>query len=151
MQRADNDREANGLARLFAGMAARAMSGRLDRALANGAEPSTNRLLATRAAQLTSRSTRFNVAGVLELDLHEARWFHAQDDIAPRARQRELLRASPELQQLIDRLLDDREVRAQGIARLQQLLIEDRGRINGNEQPGTLQHELKAAIDLLAG
>ena len=69
MQRADNDREANAIARLASGMAARAMSGRLDRALANGAEPSANRLLAKRAAQLTSRSTRSNVAGVLVLDL----------------------------------------------------------------------------------
>ena len=49
MQRPDNDREANAVARLFTGMAARAMPGRLERALANGAEPSTNRLLASRS------------------------------------------------------------------------------------------------------
>ena len=149
MQRVDNHREVSAIARLASGMAARAMSGRLDRALANGAEPSTNRLLATRAAQLTSRSARSNVASVLELDLNEGRWFHSQDDTAPRARQRELLRASHELEQLIDRLLDDRDVRAQGIARLQQLLTDDRGPMNGHGQPGTLQHELSAAIDLL--
>lgn len=149
MQPTENDREANAVARLLTGMAARLRSGRLDRALADGAEPSTDRLLATRAAQLTSRWTRSNVAGALEASLKEARWFHSQDDVAPRARQRELFLASGELQQLIDRLLDDRDVRAQGIARLHQLLTDDRGPMHGHRPPGTLQQELRAANELL--
>lgn len=137
------------IARIMNGIAARALSGRLDRALAGGARADTDRLLEARAAQLTSRQTRKSLVAVLEADLDEASWFHSQDDVAPRARQRELFRAKSELQQLIERLRDERDVSAQGIAALRQLLTDDRGPAYGYGPPGSLGRALKAAIDLL--
>lgn len=137
------------IARILNDITARARSGRLDRALADGAQPGTDRLLATRAAQLTSRQTRNSLVAVLQADIDEASWFHSQDDVAPRARQRELLKAKSELQQLIDRLRDEREVSAQGVAHLQQLVTDHRGPMHGYGPPGSLGQALKAAIDQL--
>ena len=67
----------------------------------------------------------------------------------PGARQRALVQASRELRQLADRLRDDRDMRAHGIARLQLLLTDERGQMYGHGQPGSRQQELKAALDLL--
>jgi hypothetical protein len=137
------------IARITNGIAAHALSGRLDRALAGGARADTDRLLEARATQLTSRQTRNSLVAVLEADLDEAFWFHWQADVVPRSRQRELFRAKSELQQVIARLRDEREVSAQGIALLRQLLTDGRGPAYGHGPPGSLGRALKAAIDLL--
>jgi len=137
------------IARITNGIAARALSGRLDRALAGGARADTDRLLEARATQLTSRQTRKSLVAVLEADLDEAWSYHCQDAVVPGSRQRELFRAKSELQQLIVRLSDEREVSAQGIALLQHLLTDGHGPAYGHGPPGSLGQALKAAIDLL--
>jgi hypothetical protein len=86
---------------------------------------------------------------VLQADIDEGSWFHSQSDVPPRARQRESFKATSELQRLIDRLNDEREVSAQGIAHLQQLVTDHRGPMYGHGPPGSLGHALKAALDRL--
>lgn len=131
------------------GVVARVRSERLDRALADGGDPSSCRLLAARAEQLTTRQSRDSLIAVLQADLDEAIWFHSQDEIGPRRRQRELFKARAELQLLIVRLGDDGEVTAQGIARLRRLVTDHLGPMYGYGSPGTLARVLRMAIEQL--
>ncbi len=58
---------------VFAGIGARLCAGRLDAALASGVEPTSDRLLARRAAQLTNPRTRERFADALDACVAHAR------------------------------------------------------------------------------
>lgn len=101
-------------------------SGRLDRALADGADPAQDRLLAYRASQLTSARARRRLAGALAGHLEQANAPQARRrrSAAVPVRGRALREASPEARRAIDLLWGEGEVQAQGVARIKLLLTD---------------------------
>ena len=138
-----------GVTQTFFGVIARVRSAGLDRVIADGVDPNGDRLLAARAEQLMSRQSRDSLIAVLRADLDEAIWFCSQDELDPRRRQRELFKARAELQRLIDCLTGEKEISAQGIARLRRLVTDHLGPMYGHGPPGTLERTLRTAIEQL--
>jgi len=105
--------------------AARLRGGALDRALLEGADPSTSRALAARASLLTSRRSRDEIARALDALVRRAqgpqrRWW----DLSQREA---ILENSSELHALAMTLTRDRVVYAAGVAHLRQLVTDGTG------------------------
>ena len=121
----------------------------LDRALAAGVDPAAGALLARRASQLTTRRSRAGFVRALEAHLAEARRPRARSSAAVPLCRGEVLHAAPEIRRLVVCLRDDREIRAQSIARVRRLLTDGTGPLYAYSPPGTLARAVAAAIDCL--
>ncbi len=128
---------------------ARMRADQLDRALAAGADPAAGALLARRASQLTIRRIRAGLALALEAHLAEARGPRKRTSAAVPLRRSEVLYAAPEIRRLVGRLRDDREIRAQGTARVRRLLTDGTSPLYAHSPPGTLAKAVAAAVDSL--
>jgi hypothetical protein len=89
---------------VFAGIGARLCAGRLDAALASGVEQSSDRLLARRAVQLTSRRRRKRFADALDAGLARAHKPSPGSRAAVPVNRREVLLAQAELRRLVAQL-----------------------------------------------
>jgi hypothetical protein len=135
--------------RLVVRLRARARRLKLDRLLADGADPSASPLLAARAAQLVDPSTRQRIAAYLEQFARTAN--------RPRSRVRTLpLRGAVRPNQ--DALLDlARTLRrpqpyyARGIAMLELTLADGTGPAYTDPTGDGLAHQLAAAVQALTG
>jgi hypothetical protein len=111
--------------RAFSRLSARVLSGRLDRALLDGADPATSPRLAARAAQLSSPGTRAALADALDGLVRAAqgpqrRWWALASPSSVRANSSEL--------HALASLLDSRTpVYARGVAHVNQLLHDGSG------------------------
>jgi hypothetical protein len=129
-------------------LAARLRSGTLDRALIAGADPARSGALAARAALLTSRRCRTEVAEGLERLVGAARgpqrrWW----DLGHREA---VLENSRELQELAMELRGDSPVYASGVARLHRLIVDGTGPAHGG-RASALARELSDARAALGG
>ena len=122
---------------------------RADLATAAGADPAARALLARRASQLTIRRIRAGLARALEAHLAEARRPRKRTSAAVPLRRREVLYAAPEIRRLVGCLRDDREIRAQGTARVRRLLTDGTSPLYAHSPPGALATAVAAAIDSL--
>jgi len=134
---------------LFASLGARIYSGRLDRALATGADATSGVLLARRAVQLTSWRARAKSADVLEVHLSGARRPSPGFSAAIPVCRGEVLRARRELRPLIEHLRSADAVRAQGMARIQRLLTDGTSPLYADSPRGTLAQVLAGATECL--
>jgi hypothetical protein len=133
----------------FASIAAFVSSGRLDRALATGTDPTAGLLLERRGAQLTSRRARRLAADVLGSHLVRVRKPRTGLTAAIPVQRGELLRASRETRLLIEILRADGDVRAQGMARIHRLLSDGASPLYADSPRGTLAQTLIAATECM--
>ncbi len=127
-------------------IAARVQASRLDRALARGDDPTSDRVLHRRAQQLTTRRARERLANALEAHLAEARRpaRRGHGPAVPLCRV-EVLRAAPELRRLALCLRGNGEVPAQAIAHVRGLLTDGHGPLYQHSPPGTLARVFRSA------
>ncbi len=123
----------------------------LTRALAEGADPSARPDLALRAQQLTSTRTRRTLARTLRricAEAHARALTRSQIVIIERAA---VIDAEEQITSLIDRLLDPRPVRAQGVA-IAERMITNAGRspLYNAGDPGALRRLVLAAETAMA-
>ncbi len=127
-------------------IAARVQAPRLDRALARGDDPTSDRVLHRRAQQLTTRRARERLADALEAHLAEAHRpaRRGYGPAVPLCRV-EVLWAAPELRRLALCLRGNGEVPAQAIARVRRLLTDGHGPLYQHSPPGTLARVFRSA------
>jgi len=124
-------------------VAARVLAGRLDRALIDGADPSTSPLLAARAAMLTSRSTRSELADGLDVLLASAQRPPSRARALPR--HASVLANAALLRELAAVLRGPAPLYAQGIARVRRLLTDGTGPMYAGRDGTALERELRGA------
>jgi hypothetical protein len=122
---------------------ARVLGARLDRALIAGADPSKSPLLAARAARLTSRDTRSQLADGLDVVLASAQQPPSRSKALPR--HSTVLANAGLLRELAGILRGPAPLYAGGIARVQRLLTDGTGPMYGTRDGVALERELRAA------
>jgi hypothetical protein len=125
---------------------ARIRAGRLDSALAGGASPDSAIELALRAQVLEGMRARHDVAHGAQRILSTAAGGRMAVPIC-RDRVRD---CSPELSELISRLLAPGPVSAQGVAQAMALFTDARGPLYYRASPVDLRTGLRAAVDALS-
>jgi hypothetical protein len=126
-------------------MNAQLHAGRLDQELAEGADPGTSAILRQRARQLTSRRERERLASTLQTRLDEARAPNVSFSSAIPTQKREILRATQQLLELIDRLRQPQPIEVRGAARIRRLLIDGASPLYANSPEGALAQTLRTA------
>jgi RecA/RadA recombinase len=106
-------------------LAARVRATKLDRELIEGVDPATSPRLAARAAQLTARPMRAEIANGLQRLLLSAG--QAADRIHVRPASRAVRANAPDLEELVELLRGDRLLYAQGLAMLHDLVVDGTG------------------------
>jgi hypothetical protein len=124
-------------------LAARLLAGRLDRALIDGADPSTSPRLAARAAMLTSRSTRSELADALDVILASAQRPPSRGRALPR--HASVLANAALLRELAGVLRGPAPLYADGIAMVRRLLIDGTGPMYTSRDGTALERELRRA------
>jgi hypothetical protein len=149
-----------GLGHLLTRLQARVERSSLDAALARGADPCESRVLAHRAARLTSERTRKKMAARIE-DI-VARAGRAPSgkvvDVYSRAfsaaiepDRDEVAAAGPLLMRVQELLLSSTPVYARGVALLEELLGQGDSSLYLPSSPGDLSHQLRRIIAALEG
>jgi hypothetical protein len=128
---------------LDARVAARVFARRLDRALIAGADPASSPRLAARAALLTSRSTRSELADGLDRLIASAQLPPARRRSVPR--HSSVLANSKQLRELAAMLRDTRPLYVSGIAMLCALLTDGTGPVYNGSDGRALESELLRA------
>jgi hypothetical protein len=123
--------------------------GRLDRALAEGADPSSTPELARRAEQLTSARRRRVLADGLEQALRHADGQAPRLSSAPPVSRREVRAARAEILRLSSVLRDGEPVAPAGVAQLQLLLTDGIGPLHRTVREGDLSEAARAASEAL--
>jgi hypothetical protein len=134
---------------LVARVVARSRRLRLDHALADGKDPTSSALLAARAAQLATPTTRYRIAGALEhaaltVDTDRGRWTTPARRGAVRPNRGEMLRLAAVLRH-------HRLLYARGIALLELILIDGTGPAYTDPRGEGLAAQLRLAADSLTG
>jgi hypothetical protein len=133
---------------VFAGIGARLCARRLDAALASGVEPTSDRLLSRRAAQLTNRRTRERFADALDACAAHARRPKRGSSLAVPI-SRDVLYVQADLCRLALDLRGTGEVSAQGMAHVRRLLTDGTSPIYAHGPSGMLAHTVAAAVACL--
>jgi hypothetical protein len=121
----------------------------LDRALAAGAGPYADALIATRAEQLTaSRSRRRLAAGLARVQRDAAHGLSGLTAVVTPDRH-EVMRAGPEIAALERRLGDGERIDAAGMAMLRRLLTDGTSPLYDPVGPGSLARHLRAVTAAL--
>ena len=122
---------------------------RLDRELADGADPATDSRRAHRARQLTRPRIRRRIAGSIECVMEEADGpWRGMSSEAP-VQDRLVLDARPALQMLVDGLTTDGPVDPRGVALSLTLLTDAAGPLYRGEGSGALTRAALSAVDAL--
>jgi hypothetical protein len=124
-------------------VAARVLGGRLDRELIEGADPASSPRLAARAAMLTSRSTRSELADGLDVVLASAQRPPSRRRVLPR--HASVLANAALLRELSNVLRGPAPLYASGIARIHQLLTDGTGPMYTSRDGIALERELREA------
>jgi hypothetical protein len=124
-------------------VAARVFGGRLDRALIEGADPASSPRLTARAAMLTSRSTRSELADGLDVVLASAQRPPSRRRVLPR--HASVLANAALLRELANVLRGPAPLYASGIARVHQLLTDGTGPMYTSRDGIALERELREA------
>src|SRR5437667_12532446 len=124
-------------------VAARLIAGRLDRALIDGADPSASPRLAARAAMLTSRSTRSELADGLDVVLARAQRPPSRRRALPR--HASVLANAALMRELAGMLRGRAPLYAAGIARVRRLLTDGTGPMYTSRDGIALERELRKA------
>jgi hypothetical protein len=124
-------------------VAARVLAGRLDRALIEGADPASSPRLAARAAMLTSRCTRSELADGLDVVLASAQRPPSRRRVLPR--HASVLANAALLRELSNVLRSPAPLYASGIARVHQLLTDGSGPMYTSRDGIALERELREA------
>jgi hypothetical protein len=137
------------LARTAPSIRARLWRERLDRAQAAGAAPWSSELLLTRAAELTSPSTRSRLAGSIDALVGLAE--HGAQPIAEiRIAHREVLARRDAFRALARRLRDPAPVGVAGLASLAELLWRDSSPVYDRHiGPGAVEEALRRCLALI--
>jgi len=130
-------------------LAARLVGRKLDRALVSGANPAASRLLAARAARLSSAGTRARIADGLERVALSADVPRSRVRILP-ARAAILANRS-ELLEIAGILRDDRPLYARGVAMLRGILTDGAGPAYTDRRGEGLAGQLQIARASLSG
>jgi hypothetical protein len=130
-------------------LAAHLLAGRLDRALIEGADPASRPRLAARAALLTSRSTRDELADGLDVVLASAQQPPPRGRTRPR--HASVLANAPLLRELASELRGPAPLYAGGIARVHRLLTDGTGPMYTSRDGSVLERELREARVAVAG
>jgi hypothetical protein len=117
----------------------------LDRALAEGADPSSSRRLARRAKQLCGRSVRCELATEIERMIEAAAEPPRPLSAAVPLNRRAIEEARPLLLTLADDLRTDQPVKAHGVAIARQLLMDGGSPLYGSVDPAQLEQEIRRA------
>jgi hypothetical protein len=128
---------------------ARLLSGRLDRALINGADPSSSPPLAARAAILTTACTRAELADGLELILASAQQPPSRMRMVPR--HSSVLANAKLLRELAATLRGPAPLYAHGIAMLHRLLTDGTGPMYTSRDGTALERELRKVCSAVCG
>jgi hypothetical protein len=129
-------------------VAARLRGARLDRALADGADPAECPRLAARAAQLTCRETRARLAATIERFVLAAE-LPSRGRVTPARGGVRATRA--QLLELVVRLRDDAPVYARGIAELKLMLRDGTGPLYLDRHGEALSRQLARVYAELSG
>jgi hypothetical protein len=124
-------------------VAARVMGARLDRALIAGADPCASPRLAARAALLTSRATRSELAHDLEVVLASAQKPPSRNRAVPL--HSSVLANAALLRELAGILRGPAPLYAGGIARVHRLLTDGTGPMYAGRDGAALERELREA------
>lgn len=119
----------------------------LDRELAAGADPDSNECRHRRASQLTTQSNRDMLAEGYERYLVAATSVFPLDAVP--ANWRGIRAATPRLEHLVQRLREDRSVRAQGVARARLLLTQRKSALHAKDNDSHLLDEVRSALAFL--
>jgi hypothetical protein len=134
---------------LGARVAARLLATRLDSALIAGADPASSPLLSARAATLTSRCTRAELADGLDLILASAQQPPSSHRVRPR--HSSVLANAPLLRELALTLRGPEPLYARGIAMVHQLLTDGSGPMYTSRDGSALERELRRARAAVCG
>jgi hypothetical protein len=130
-------------------LAARVLGGRLDRALIAGADPASSPRLAARAARLTTRSTRAELAEGLELLLARAQHPPSSRALAPR--HASILANAELMRELASTLRGPAPLYARGVAMIHRLLTDGTGPVYTARDGAALERELRRACAAVCG
>lgn len=133
------------LGSLLARMRAVARRSRLVREIANGADPQAERARALCAARLVRRRTRHALAAGLENVIEAAQEPPRGLSSQVRVARADVLDARGSIRFLVRRLRDDRRVRAQGVARVDELLSNAYSPLFVESGPGVLTSAIREA------
>jgi hypothetical protein len=134
---------------LSARVSARVLGGRLDRALIDGADPASSPQLAARAAMLTSRCTRSELADGLDVVLASAQRPPSRRRVLPR--HASVLANAALLRELSNVLRAPGPLYAGGIARVHELLTDGTGPMYTSRDGTALERELREARAAVRG
>jgi hypothetical protein len=124
-------------------IAARLLATRLDRALIAGADPARSPRLAARAALLTARSTRYELADGLDLIVASAQGPPSSRRVLPR--HSTVLANAPLLREIARTLRGPEPLYARGIAMIHRLLTDGTGPMYTSRDGSVLERELLKA------
>jgi hypothetical protein len=127
----------------------RGRRGRLDRQLAEGADPATNAELEVRASQLRSSAERARIANALVETLGDARRGEPMT-LRPRPQRAAVRDAADDILALVMRLREDRPVRIAGVA-MAARLVDNRKSPMHRHDAGDLHDAVRAAMSALDG
>jgi hypothetical protein len=130
-------------------LAARMLGGRLDRALIAGADPADSPLLAARAAQLTTRAARAELADGLELLLARAQRPPSRRALV--VRHASILANAELVRELADTLRGPAPLYARGLAMIHSLLTDGTGPVYASRDGAALERELRRACGAVCG
>jgi hypothetical protein len=130
-------------------LAARWLTGTLDRELARGAAPDAHAALALRAQTLIGPSARGSLALHVQSVLHRARRGRASLSSRLPMRVDDVLDAAEPLSALAGRLLAPEPVSARGVAQVRVLLTDGTGPLYSSEADETLRDAVSRALDEL--
>lgn len=116
----------------------------IDRELAAGSDPDASECRQRRASQLTAQTSREALAADYE-QLQTAATSASPLDAAPPNRRR-IRAARPALDRLVNRLREDRSVRAAGVARARLLLTDRHSALYAKNRDAGLVDEVRAVL-----
>lgn len=130
----------------WARLVSRSFASSLDRQLAEGRSPESNLLLAARAHALVAPSTRRGLAQGWQNLLKQARRSPTMRSPRVRLNCESITACEPEIQQMIDALLNPLPIPARGVATASWLLCNGAGPIYNRHSPAELSVPLREAI-----
>jgi hypothetical protein len=130
-------------------VAARLLGSKLDRALIAGADPASSPRLAARAALLTSRCTRSELADGFDLILASAQKPPSRTRALPR--HTTVLANASLLRELASTLRSPAPLYARGIAMAHRLITDGTSPMYTSRDGTALEHELRSALTAICG
>ncbi len=135
--------------RTWTRLAVRLLASSLDRQLAEGRPPESNRLLAARAQVLVAPAMRADLAANLARVVARSRWAPVVRSPKVPLNRNSIVACDPVLQVALDALVAPRPMLARGIAIISQLLSDGTGPLYNNRGAGELHDTLSEAIGQL--